>query len=167
MKRILIIGSGGAGKSTLARRFGKAIGIEVIHLDKLHWKPGWVEPPKDEWFRIVSDIIAKDSWIIDGNYGGTMQMRIERCDTVIFLDLPRIICVWRALKRFLTYRKGGRPDMTEGCDEKLDWKFLKWIWDYPTQTKPKVESLLKRFQNTKTIIRLQSKKEVERFLQNI
>lgn len=167
MKRILIIGSGGAGKSTLARQLGEKTGIEVVHLDKLHWKAGWVEPPKDEWFRIVSDVIAKDSSIIDGNYGGTMEMRIERCDTVIFLDLPRVICVWRALKRFLTYRKGGRPDMTEGCDENLDWKFLKWIWDYPTHTKPKVESLLRRFQKTKTVIRLQSKKEVERFLQNI
>ena len=167
MKRILIIGSGGAGKSTLARQLGEKTGIEVVHLDKLHWKSGWIEPSKDEWFRIVSDIIAKDLWIIDGNYGGTMRMRIERCDTVIFLDLPRIICVWRALKRFLAYRKGGRPDMTEGCDEKLDWKFLKWIWYYPTHTKPKVESLLEQFQNTKTVIRLQSKKEVERFFQNI
>ncbi|MCA1623083.1 MAG: DNA topology modulation protein [Acidobacteria bacterium] len=167
MKRILIIGSGGAGKSTFAKQLGEATDIEVLHLDKLHWKPGWIEPTKDEWRKTVAEIVAEDSWIIDGNYGGTMQMRIERCDMVIFLDLPRIVCVWRVLKRFLTYRNGTRPDMAEGCNEKLDWKFLEWIWHYPIQTKPKVESLLKRFQNTKTIIRLQSKKEVERFLQNI
>ena len=167
MKRILIIGSGGAGKSTLSRQLGEKIGIEVFHLDKLHWRAGWTEPPKDEWEKIVSEVVAKDSWIVDGNYSGTMEMRIQHCDTVIFLDLPRTVCVYRALKRVFTYRKGGRPDMAEGCDEKFDLKFLKWIWDYPKRTKPRVESFLKQFQNKKTVIRLQSKKEVERFLQNV
>ncbi len=86
MKRVSIIGSGGAGKSTLARRLGKATGIEVVQLDKLHWKAGWIEPSKDEWLKIVSNIIAKDSWIVDGNFGGTMETRIKRCDTIVFLD---------------------------------------------------------------------------------
>lgn len=167
MKRILVIGSGGAGKSTFAKQLGEKTGIEVVHLDKIHWKPGWVEPAKDEWFKIVSNVVAKDSWIIDGNFGGTMETRIERSDTVIFLELPRAVCVWRVVKRFLAYRNNTRPDMAEGCEEKLDLKFLKWIWDYPTRTKPKVEALLEKFQNAKTVIRLQSKKEVERFLQNI
>jgi adenylate kinase family enzyme len=166
MKKILIIGSSGAGKSTLARRLNEAIGIELIHLDKVFWRPNWIETPKDEWKETVGNLLEKDSWIMDGNFGGTMEMRIAACDTVIFLDLPRAICVWRAVKRVLIYRKNSRPDMAEGCDERFDLKFYKWIWDYPTRTKPKVEALLKEFQDTKKIIRLGSKREIENFFAN-
>lgn len=166
MKKILIIGSGGAGKSTFARRLHELTGVELFHLDKLHWKPNWVEPTKAEWKRAVEDLIKKDSWIMDGNYGGTMEMRFAACDTVIFLDLPRAICVWRAIKRVLLYQKNSRPDMAEGCDERFDLKFYKWIWDYPTRTKPRVEALINRFQDTKKIIRLSSTKEVENFFVN-
>ncbi len=166
MKKILIIGSGGAGKSTFARKLHELTGIELIHLDKLYWKPNWIETPKDEWKETIESIIEKDSWIMDGNYGGTMEMRFAACDTVIFLDLPRTICVWRALKRSLFYKKNTRPDMAAGCAEKFDFeylKFLKWIWDYPTHTKPKVEVLIRRFENKKTIIRINSKNELKDF----
>ena len=167
MKKVLVIGSGGAGKSTFAGRLHKATNLELIHLDKLYWKPNWVETPANEWKKTIENLLKKDSWIMDGNYGGTLAMRLAACDTVIFLDLPRTTCVWQAFKRFLLYKKKTRPDMAEGCAERFDLEFLKWIWNYPTCTKPRVESLLERFQNTKTVIRLQSKKEVEGFLQNI
>ncbi len=169
MKKILIIGSGGAGKSTLARQLHDATCIEVIHLDKVFWRPNWVETPKDEWEKTIENLLNKDSWIMDGNYGGTLEMRFAICDTVIFLDMPRTICVWRAFARFLIYKKKARPDMAEGCEEKFDLeflKFLKWIWDYPKRTKPKVEALVKQFQDTKEIIRLTSKKEIEDLFMN-
>lgn len=166
MKRILIIGSSGAGKSTFARHLGKATGLEVIHLDKLFWNPNWVETAKDEWKEKVEKALQGDSWIIDGNFGGTMEIRLPACDTVIFLDMPRTLCVYRILKRVAFYRRGSRPDMAQGCDEKFDWEFIKWVWNYPARSKPKVEALLKRFQDTKTVIRLKSKKDVARFLIN-
>lgn len=93
-------------------------------------------------------------------------MRLEKCDAVIFLDLPNYICTSRVLKRVAFYRKGGRPDMADGCDERFDWEFLKWTWNYPTRSKPKVEALLKRFEEEKTIIRLKSKREIENFFVN-
>jgi adenylate kinase family enzyme len=167
MKKVLIIGSGGAGKSTFARRLGEVTGIEVVHLDRLYWNPNWVETPKDEWKRILNKILERDSWIMDGNYSGTMEMRLKECDTTIFLDLPRALCLWRILKRVILYRKGTRPDMAEGCREKLAWDFLKWIWTYPAETKPKVEGLLKRFQDTKTIVCLKSNEEIENFLSGL
>jgi len=167
MKRVLIIGSGGSGKSTLARRLGAAAGIEVIHLDKLHWLPGWAEPDKESWRQTVAEILKGDSWIIDGNYSGTVEMRMEAADTVIFLDLPRAVCVWRIFKRVARYHNTNRPDMAVGCNERFDLKFLKWIWDYPARTKPKVESLLKKFQDKIRIIRLSSPGEVEDFIKNI
>lgn len=169
MKKILIIGAGGAGKSTLARQLQVATGIEVIHLDKVFWRPNWVETPKDEWEKTIENLLNKDSWIMDGNYGGTLERRFAGCDTIIFLDMPRTICVWRAFTRFLINKKKARPDMAEGCEEKFDLeflKFLKWIWDYPKRTKPKVEVLIKQFQDTKEIIRLTSKKEIEDFFTN-
>ncbi len=97
MKKVLVIGSGGAGKSTFAKRLSEKTGLEVIHLDQLYWQPNWVETPKDEWQEIVKEIIEGDEWILDGNFGGTMEMRIEACDTVIFLEMPRTVCVYRIL----------------------------------------------------------------------
>jgi adenylate kinase family enzyme len=167
MKRILVIGSSGSGKSTFARKLGEKTGLKVIHLDRLYWKPNWVETTdKDEWKRVVQKALGGDAWIIDGNYSGTMEMRIEKCDTVIFLDMPRAVCVYRILKRVALHRPGARPDMAEGCDERFDWEFIKWVWNYPTRSKPKVEALLERFAVEKKIIRLKSKREIENFLAN-
>lgn len=95
LRKVLIIGSGGSGKSTLANRLGQRTNLEVIHLDQLYWRSGWVETPKAEWLEIVSDIVKRDQWIIDGNYSGTLEPRFKACDTIIFLDLPRTVCVWR------------------------------------------------------------------------
>lgn len=164
MKKILIIGSSGSGKSTFARRLGKAANLDVIHLDRLYWKPNWIETDdKDQWRKTVENAMKGEEWIIDGNYSGTMEMRLEKCDTVIFLDMPRAMCVYRILKRVAFYRKGNRPDMADGCDERFDWEFIKWVWNYPKRTKPKVEMLLDCCKEKKTIIRLTSKREVENF----
>lgn len=167
MKRIIVIGSSGAGKSVFARRLAEKTGIELIHLDKLHWKPNWVEPSKDEWDKTVENAVKGEFWIIDGNYSRTLDIRLKACDTVIFLDVPRVVCVWRILKRAATYRKGGRPDLPEGCDEKFNWDFIKLTWSYPNRSKPKVEALLKNFQDEKNLVRLRSRKEVKSFLKTL
>jgi adenylate kinase family enzyme len=165
MKRVVIIGSGGAGKSTLARRLGEILKLEVLHLDQLYWKPNWVEPPKDEWIQTVAGLLQKETWIMDGNFGGTMEMRLEACDTAIFLDFPRTICLYRVFKRWLKYRTTNRPDMTEGCNEKIDWEFLGWIWNFRKTTKPQIEERLQKIASKKTVIRLKSAREVENLFQ--
>ncbi len=83
MRRVLVIGSGGAGKSTFARRLGDILQIDVIHLDTFYWRPGWVETPKPEWREIVLGLVQRESWIMDGNFSGTLEQRLEACDTVI------------------------------------------------------------------------------------
>jgi adenylate kinase family enzyme len=166
MKRILIIGSSGAGKSTFARRLHKTSNIKLVHLDQLFWKPNWVESSKDEWRKTVEQIVKGDEWIMDGNYSATLEPRIEACDTIIFLDLPPAVCVYRILKRVAFYKKGSRPDMAEGCDERFDFSFLRWVWDYPNRTKPKVEALLEKHRSGKTVFHLKSNKEVESFFVN-
>ncbi|RCW39737.1 adenylate kinase family enzyme [Paenibacillus prosopidis] len=124
MKKIILIGSGGSGKSTLARQLGEKLKIKVYHLDALFWKPNWTGVPKDEQRKVQNDLVKEDEWIIDGNYGGTMDIRLNAADTIIFLDFPRIICVFRAFKRMVQYRNKIRPDMGEGCEERFPLSFL-------------------------------------------
>ena len=166
MIRVLVIGPGGSGKSTFARRLGQILGIEVKHLDSSYWLAGWTKPSNEEWIKTVNELIGGESWIIDGNFGGTLVQRVERCDTIIFLDLPRLLCLWRVTKRRLTYRNRSRPDMAEGCNEKLDSEFISWIWNYSSRSRPKVVKLLNENQARKKIVWLRSNSDVERFLKS-
>lgn len=163
MRRVLVIGSGGSGKSTVATQLGEVLNLEVSHLDKLYWRAGWVKPEPGEWIRTVTDLIERDSWIIDGNYSGTLELRLQRCDTIVFLDLSRVLCMWRIVKRFFAYRGAARPDVAEGCGEKLDFEFVSWVWNYHRRSRPKVIRLL-REHGGKQIFWLRSRSDVSRFL---
>jgi adenylate kinase family enzyme len=162
MRKVLVIGSGGSGKSTFARRLGTLLDLEVIHLDSIYWSAGWVEMPKPEWKRTVEELLTRNAWIIDGNYSGTLEMRLDGCDTVIFLDMSRTVCIWRLLKRAVLYRNERRPDMAEGCPEGLSWEFIRWVWGYRERTRPKIIKLLET--SAKQVIWLRSPTEVKRFL---
>ena len=164
MRKVLVIGSGGAGKSTFARRLGRVLDIEVIHLDSLYWKPGWVETPKAEWAETVAELARRDAWIIDGNYSGTFDIRLRACDTLIFLDTPRLVCLWRVLKRFIVYRRRTRPDMAAGCEETLNLEFILWVWNYPRTRRPKILNRMRENAGSKQMFRLRSPAEAERFL---
>ncbi len=167
MQKIMIIGSGGAGKSTLARQLGEILRIEVVHLDARYWQPGWVEPDKAQWERVVERLVRSETWILDGNYGGTMDLRLAAADTIIFLDLPRTLCIWRAIQRRIRYAGKSRPDMAPGCPEAIDWTFLKWIWQYPASRRPGILRKLKAYAGTKRIIRLRSSAEARCFLHQV
>lgn len=166
MKKIIVIGSGGAGKSTFSKRLGKALNIDVIHLDTLYWRPNWVKTPVYEWNEIVRKLLKADSWIMDGNFGGTREMRMKACDTVIFLDLPRRVCLYRILKRVLLYRGKTRPDMAAGCSEKIDLEFIAWIWNYPYRSRPRILDEMKHF-SAKHLVVLRSTREIDAFLLGI
>lgn len=167
MKRVLVIGVSGAGKSTFARRLGEILKIEVMHLDRLYWSAGWKKMEKKEWKERVAELIQGDEWIMDGNYTGTLDVRVKVCDTVIFLDVPRAVCLWRVCKRALAYRGRTRPDMAEGCLEKVDLEFLRWIWNYGKEIKPQVLKLLAENAEGKNIIMLRDQSEIERFLAEV
>ena len=167
MKKIILIGSGGAGKSTLARRLGEKLKINVYHLDALFWKPNWVGVPKDEQKKVQHDLVKKHEWIIDGNYSGTMDIRLDAADTIIFLDIHRIICVYRVIKRMLKYRNKTRPDMGEGCEERFDLDFIKWVWDYPKAKRTEILNRLDQLSTDKQVVILKSPKEVQTYLEKI
>ncbi len=163
MKKVVVIGSGGSGKSTFSRKLGDATGLPVVHLDQLYWHAGWVKTPADEWEEIVRREIDRPEWIMDGNFGGTRKMRLEACDTVILLDLPRYVCLYRVLKRTLRYRNRTRPDMTEGCRERFDPEFLLWVWNYPNGGRARAENDISQV-GSKDVYVLKSRQEIERFL---
>ena len=117
MKRVLVIGPCGAGKTVFSKRLGEVLNLPVIHLDALYWRAGWQPTPSNEWHRIVKEVTSGTSWIMDGNYGGTLRDRLRRADSVIFLDLPRLTCVARVLWRRILSSGGSRPSMAEGCPE--------------------------------------------------
>jgi adenylate kinase family enzyme len=167
IRKVLVIGSGGAGKSTFARRLGQLLRIEVIHLDALYWNAGWVETPKPVWAETVAELVQRDAWIMDGNYSGTFDIRLKACDAVIFLDMPRLICLWRVLKRLVIYRKRNRPDMAAGCREKLNGEFLLWIWNYPKRTRPKIVAWMRENAGGKKVIWLRSPVEVQKYLADV
>lgn len=163
--RILIIGSGGAGKSTLARRLGDVLGLPVIHLDAEYWHPGWVETPKDVWRRRVEALMQGERWIMDGNFGGTMEVRLAAATTVIFLDFPAYLCAYRVIKRWAQYRGKTRPDMGPGCLEKVEGAFLKWVcFDFPRTSRRRILQRLDACDANKQILILRSPGEVERFV---
>jgi adenylate kinase family enzyme len=167
VQRILIIGSGGAGKSTLARQLGTMLDLPVIHLDAHFWQPGWKESARAVWKERVAELLQRDRWIMDGNYRGTLEERVRACDTVIVLALPRLQCVFRVIKRSIRYRGRSRPDLNEGCLEQLpDWEFLRWIWTFPQAELPGTLRILATFESQKRIVILRSSAEVRRFLAN-
>ena len=126
--KIAIIGYSGAGKSTLARRLGTLYGCEVLHLDRIHFASGWAERTDDEMREDVGRFLEKESWVIDGNYSRAFyQRRLEEADQIVFLNFNRFFCLWRAYRRYRIYRGKTRPDMADGCAEKFDREFVRWI----------------------------------------
>jgi adenylate kinase family enzyme len=167
MQRVLVIGSGGAGKSTFAAGLAERLGLPVIHLDALYWKPGWIEPSRMAWEKTVNGLLADERWVMDGNYGGTLEMRLAAADTVIFLDLPRTLCIRRVVLRRIRFRGRSRPDMTPGCPERLTWEFLRWIWRYPVERRPGIQDRLARLRTDQRAIVLRSPSDVEEFLRSL
>lgn len=167
MKRVAIIGPGGAGKSTLARQMGAKTGLPVVHLDAVYWHESWTETPKDVWEQTVRELTRQPEWITDGNYGGTMELRLAAADTIIFLDLPPQTCVWRVVRRWRQYRHGSRPDMAPGCPEKLDWMFLRWIWNYRRDRRSDILKRMNKYAEGRRLVHLQSAGQVQRFLEGL
>ena len=165
---MLVIGSGGAGKSTLAARIGERTGLPVVHLDARYWRPGWVPTPDEEWDRVLAELAARDAWVMDGNYSRTLEPRLRACDAAVLLDLPRRVCLWRLVRRRVRFHRRPRPDMAAGCRERLTWEFVWWVWTYRRRRRPRVLALLgAAAREGKHVVVLRSAAEVERFLASL
>ena len=159
MNRIVILGSPGAGKSTLSRTLGAVYNLPVIHLDRLYWQPDWVATPNEQWDQTVEQLTMEEQWIIDGNYSRTIDLRLKRAELVILLDMPLWLCLYRVVKRRIKYHKKTRPDLHEACPEKLDWDFIRWIWNYRSRSRTRTLGKLAQLQDKRVVI-LKSRKQV-------
>ena len=162
----MIIGCGGSGKSTLARQLGEKTGLPVVHLDKLFWRPGWVNLTGEEFDVVHNAAIEEKKWILDGNFDRTMEPRIRRCDTVVYLDFSRIACLCGVMKRILTTYGKVRPDMGDGCPERFDLEFLQWVWNFNKNKREKNYRLLEQY-GDKRIYILKNRKQVKEFLESL
>jgi adenylate kinase family enzyme len=165
MNRIMIIGCGGSGKSFLARKLGQSLSLPVYHLDRIFWKKGWVESERAPFLESQQRILSTHRWIVDGNFGGTMELRFKHADTIIFLDLSTAVCLWSVVKRRFQYRNQARPDMTEGNNERLDSAFLRWIFSFRRIYRSKILSRLQSLIDHKKIVILTTRRAVDCFIE--
>lgn len=164
-QRILIMGNSGSGKSTLARQLGERLDLPVMHIDTLNWQPGWVlNAGRDQ---AIQDVAEQPAWVLDGNNSATRATLLARADTVIFLDINRVTCIAGVLKRWAKYYRKTRPDMTEGCPEKIDLPFLGYIWSWPSRKRHIMLACLAELAPPKQAIHLKGRPAVRRFLRTL
>ena len=167
MERVMIIGCGGSGKSTLARIQGEKTGLPVVHLDQIWWAPGnWQHMDREEFDKILKAEVEKPRWVLDGNFNRTLEMRLERCDTVIYLDYNRMVCLVSWLKRVITHWGKARPDMAPGCAEWFDPEMAGWIWNFNGKNRKRYHELLSR-QTEKTVHIFRNRQQLRKYLETL
>ena len=162
-----ILGESGSGKSTLAGRLGELYQIPVLHLDTVHWLPGWEEKAEEQERSEVRAFMDRNaSWVIDGNYRKLeYERRLQEADRIIFMDFNRFSCLFRASRRYLVHKGRARNSMTEGCEEKLDLEFIRWIlWDSRTRKQKKLWQAMKETCGEKTVV-LKNQRQLDGFLE--
>ena len=168
--KISIIGYSASGKSTFAKNIGEILDIPVLHLDKVNFLPNWEERKVEESEKIVLDFIKKnnDKFVIDGNYSKfAYDLRMKISDKIIFFDFDRFTCLFQAFQRYNKYKGKVRESMTEGCCEKLDWEFIKWIlFDGRTEERiNKYNRVIEKYKEK--IIIVKNRKEADDLLEKI
>ena len=161
MKRIMIIGCPGSGKSTFARGLAEKTGLPLFYLDMMYWNPDRTTKPKEEFRAALRETVTLDEWIIDGNYGSTLEIRMEACDTVIFLDFPVEVCISGVEER----RGKPRADMP-WVETEPDLEFIDFIRKYNSESRPKVVELLEKYKE-KNIIVFGSRAESDDYLRSL
>lgn len=169
MQRIVILGNSGSGKSTLARLLGKRLRLPVVHLDRLFWEPGWIEPDAEQFRSRVRSAVASDHWVCEGNYARrTFDLRLARTDLIIWLDTSRLTCFLRVAIRSALNRP--RPDIPDGCTEKLDREFLaflRYVWNFDRDSRPGIERMRLSVGPQVPVVRLKNRREITAFLDSV
>ncbi|MBF9029420.1 AAA family ATPase [Rhodobacterales bacterium HKCCE3408] len=167
MKRVMIIGQPGSGKSTLARKLGKVTGLPVVHLDQIHWKPGWEPRSPAEKLPLVRAAEAGESWIIEGNLASTWQSRLSRADTVVILDLPVALRAWRIFRRTLIGYGNSRPDLPDNCPERFEPEFWHYVWTTRNTYRQRLHGFARQACDRADTYLLRSPSEVRAFLRSV
>jgi adenylate kinase family enzyme len=169
MQRVLILGCSGSGKSSLAAALSARLGVPVVHLDRLFWKPGWVEATRGEFMAAQARALPADGrWVCDGNYSGTLAPRLERADTIVLFDVPTLTCLRRVLLRSWRWYGRSRPDMSDGCVEQPFRRgyveFMLYILRYRRRSLPHLRALIETHAPRARLVQLRSDADAARFL---
>lgn len=166
MKKIMIIGCCGSGKTTLAKKLSNKLNLPLIHLDKLNWRDNWQNISKEEFDDLLWAEVVKPTWIIDGNYERTIPLRLKYCDTVIYMDYSRISCLYGVIKRVVMGYGKSRPDMGGYCPERFDFDFIKFVWNFNKNNRKRYYDILSREEDIQVII-LRNRRQAAHFLQGL
>jgi adenylate kinase family enzyme len=164
VNRIAVIGAGGAGKSHLARTLGQRLDLPVIHLDAHYWGPGWRPLPAADWAARQRELVSGDRWVADGTYASTLAVRLERADTIVFLDLPPLLCAWRVLWRRAASHRHPAADLAAGLHPKVDREFLAYVLSFRRRRRPVLLAELARWSHGRTVVMLRSRRAIRRFI---
>jgi adenylate kinase family enzyme len=163
LKKIVIIGSSGAGKSTFARALGSVLNVNIFHLDRLLWLCDWKGRTEYARRRVLKNLTVRREWIIEGNYLRFSKIHVDAADTIIFLDIPPVVCCWHLLQRHREYYRCSRYDIPEGCTDRLTFQRMVKVLTFRFHGRRTIEETLCNYKY-KNIIRLCSTKEMEEFL---
>lgn len=163
--RILVMGCSGGGKSTLSQQIAARFGFAYVSIDRdVLWLPGWVERDKQEQRAIIVAMVQEERWILDGTNPSTFDVRLPRADFVIWVRMPRLLCIWGAISRWVKWMGRTRPEMAPGCVEKVDWQFLRFIWTFEEKFAPRVLAGLLRYGSDVPILQLSSRRQMRQLL---
>ena len=169
VNRIMIVGQPGSGKSTLAQALGKATGLPVIHIDRIHWQSGWVERSRAEKTRMCKEAEQGERWIFEGGHSATWASRVARADMLIWIDRPVGLRVWRVLRRSLSSLGRTRPDLADGCPERLGFlpEFIRYIWVTRNSGSAKIARLALLAPSGCKVVHLCSDQDEARFIADV
>ena len=166
MRKVMIMGCPGSGKTTLARKLSAKLNLPLVHLDVLNWRDCWQAISMEEFDALLLQEVQKEVWIIDGNYHRTIPLRLEQCDTVIYLDYSRMTCLFGVIQRVLKGYGKSRPDMGGNCPERFDFSFLKFVWDFNRNNRKNYLEMLSH-QKDKSVIIFHNRRECSEFLRKL
>lgn len=169
MQRVMIVGQPGSGKSTLARNLGQRTGLPVVHIDTIHWQPGWVERSRDEKTHLCREVESLDRWIFEGGHSATWNHRMARADLLIWIDRSATLRFWRVLLRTLLHRGQRRPDLPDNCPELLANlpEFFKFMWRTRKSARAKMNQLVATAPPTCRVVCLRSNRDTRIFLASV
>ena len=164
MKKILVLGCGGAGKSTFSIELGRTLEVPVHHLDRYYWKPGWKPSERKEFTFTLAELMKDERWILDGNYMGTLDIRAAGADAIIFLDMSTITCLLGMVFRRFSKAGRSRPDLGVGNEDKLDFEFAWYILTFNLRKRPILVQRLSVLSKTMQVVTLRSRSEAGNWL---
>ncbi len=170
MRRVMITGGPGAGKSTLAVLLGRVTGLPVVHMDHIHWKSGWIERDRARKTQLTHEVHQRELWILEGGHSTSYPERLSRADTFIWLDFPLWLRLWRVLSRSVRYHGTNRPDLPEGCPERLSMEtieFVRFIWRTRKTARRKLEKIYNNPPGHLQVVKLNNLRQVNGYLQSI